>query len=128
VHKLRATSTSQGTNRWSVESISRVDAIAQDGADLLSGLPKISRHGLPFPLHDARKAPLRIAGEGAAHQFFGPNNATDVWSVKKVSPQSMIHLTEKPVELAVGASYVARQSEITWPLTSVRRSSLPLCL
>jgi DNA modification methylase len=38
--------------------------------------------------------------EGAAHQFFGPNNATDVWSIKKVNPQSMVHLTEKPVELA----------------------------
>jgi DNA modification methylase len=38
--------------------------------------------------------------EGAAHQFYGPNNATDVWSVKKVNPQSMVHLTEKPVELA----------------------------
>jgi DNA modification methylase len=38
--------------------------------------------------------------EGAAHQYLGPNNATDVWSVKKVNPQSMIHLTEKPVELA----------------------------
>jgi len=39
--------------------------------------------------------------EGAAHQFFGPNNATDLWAVKKVNPQSMVHLTEKPVELAV---------------------------
>jgi len=38
--------------------------------------------------------------EGAAHQFLGPKNATDVWSIKKVNPQSMIHLTEKPVELA----------------------------
>jgi len=41
--------------------------------------------------------------EGAAHQFFGPNNATDVWSVTKVSPQQMVHLTEKPVELATRA-------------------------
>ena len=41
--------------------------------------------------------------EGAAHKFFGPNNATDLWHVKKVNPQSMIHLTEKPVELAVRA-------------------------
>jgi DNA modification methylase len=40
---------------------------------------------------------------GAAHQFFGPNNVPDVWSIKKVSPQQMIHLTEKPVELAVRA-------------------------
>jgi DNA modification methylase len=37
---------------------------------------------------------------GAAHQFFGPSNAVDVWPIKKVNPQSMIHLTEKPVELA----------------------------
>ena len=41
--------------------------------------------------------------EGAAHKFFGPANITDVWSVKKVNPQSMVHLTEKPVELAVRA-------------------------
>ena len=41
--------------------------------------------------------------EGAAHKYYGPANATDVWSVKKVNPQSMVHLTEKPVELAVRA-------------------------
>jgi DNA modification methylase len=41
--------------------------------------------------------------EGAAHQFFGPANATDLWSVKKVNPRSMVHLTEKPVELAARA-------------------------
>ena len=41
--------------------------------------------------------------EGAAHRFFGPNNVPDVWSVKKVNPQSMVHLTEKPVELTVRA-------------------------
>jgi len=41
--------------------------------------------------------------EGAAHQFFGPNNALDLWHIKKVNPQNMIHLTEKPVELAARA-------------------------
>ena len=41
--------------------------------------------------------------EGAAHRFFGPNNATDLWHVKKINPNKMIHLTEKPVELAVRA-------------------------
>jgi DNA modification methylase len=41
--------------------------------------------------------------EGAGHKFYGPNNATDLWHVKKVNPQSMVHLTEKPVELAVRA-------------------------
>jgi len=51
--------------------------------------------------------------EGAAH-WFNPEitNATDVWSVKKVSPQSMVHLTEKPVELAVRAmTYSSRPGE-----------------
>jgi len=50
--------------------------------------------------------------DGAAHQFFGPANATDLWSVKKVNPQSMIHLTEKPVELAARAmEYSSRKGE-----------------
>jgi DNA modification methylase len=50
--------------------------------------------------------------EGAAHQFFGPANATDVWSVHKVNPQSMVHLTEKPVELAARAlEYSSRPGE-----------------
>ena len=50
--------------------------------------------------------------EGAGHKFFGPNNTTDVWSVKKVSPNKMVHLTEKPVELAVRAiQYSSRSGE-----------------
>ena len=50
--------------------------------------------------------------EGAAHVFLGPNNAVDVWSVKKVNPQNMVHLTEKPVELAVRAiQYSSRPGE-----------------
>jgi DNA modification methylase len=50
--------------------------------------------------------------QGAAHQFFGPTNAVDVWSVKKVNPQSMVHLTEKPVELAMRAlQYSSRAGE-----------------
>jgi DNA modification methylase len=50
--------------------------------------------------------------EGAAHQFFGPNNAVDVWPIKKINPQSMIHLTEKPTELASRAmEYSSRPGE-----------------
>jgi DNA modification methylase len=50
--------------------------------------------------------------EGAAHRFFGPNNAVDVWPIKKINPQSMIHLTEKPVELATRAmQYSSRPGE-----------------
>jgi hypothetical protein len=50
--------------------------------------------------------------EEAAHSFFGPNNATDLWHLKKVSPQSMRHLTEKPVEFAQRAiEYSSRPGE-----------------
>jgi DNA modification methylase len=41
--------------------------------------------------------------EGAAHHWYGPKNVPDVWLVKKVNPQCMVHLTEKPVELALRA-------------------------
>ncbi len=50
--------------------------------------------------------------EGAAHQFYGPNNATDLWHIKKVTGQKMVHLTEKPVDLAVRAmGYSSRPGE-----------------
>ncbi len=50
--------------------------------------------------------------EGAAHQYFGPNNATDLWAIKKVTPQHMVHLTEKPVDLAGRAiEYSSRPGE-----------------
>jgi DNA modification methylase len=50
--------------------------------------------------------------EGAAHVYLGPNNAVDVWSVKKINPNKMVHLTEKPVELAVRAmQYSSRAGE-----------------
>ncbi|MCK4298981.1 MAG: DNA modification methylase, partial [Planctomycetes bacterium] len=50
--------------------------------------------------------------EGAGHKFFGPNNATDLWHIKKVNPAAMVHLTQKPVELAVRAiQYSSRPGE-----------------
>ena len=50
---------------------------------------------------------------GAAH-YFTPeiHNAADLWEIKKVNPQSMVHLTEKPAELAVRAmTYSSRAGE-----------------
>jgi DNA modification methylase len=44
---------------------------------------------------------VRVSESGV--QLFGENEASDVWSVKKVSSQKMVHLTEKPVELAARA-------------------------
>jgi DNA modification methylase len=50
--------------------------------------------------------------EGAAHRFFGPANISDVWQVKKINPQSMNHLCEKPVALASRAiQYGSRAGE-----------------
>jgi DNA modification methylase len=66
--------------------------------------------------------------EGAAHVFLGPNNAVDVWSVKKVNPQSMVHLTEKPVELALRAiQYSSRPGEHVLDLFGGSGSTLIGC-
>jgi DNA modification methylase len=66
--------------------------------------------------------------EGAAHVYLGPNNATDLWHVKKVNPQSMVHLTEKPVELAVRAiQYSSREADNVLDLFGGSGSTLIAC-
>ncbi len=66
--------------------------------------------------------------EGAAHVYLGPNNATDLWQVKKVSPQSMVHLTEKPVELARRAiEYSTHTGERVLDLFGGSGSTLMAC-
>jgi DNA modification methylase len=66
--------------------------------------------------------------EGAGHQFFGPNNATDLWHVKKVPPPKMIHLTEKVVELASRAiQYSSRPGENVLDLFGGSGSTLIAC-
>jgi DNA modification methylase len=50
--------------------------------------------------------------EGAAHLWLGPNNVPDLWHIKKINPTKMVHLTEKPVELAARAmQYSSRAGE-----------------
>jgi len=66
--------------------------------------------------------------EGAGHHFYGPNNATDLWHVKKVNPQAMVHLTEKPVELAVRAiQYSSKPGEHVLDLFGGSGSTLIGC-
>lgn len=66
--------------------------------------------------------------EGAAHVYLGPNNATDLWQVKKVTPQSMLHLTEKPVELARRAiEYSSKPGEHVLDLFGGSGSTLMAC-
>jgi DNA modification methylase len=63
--------------------------------------------------------------EGAGHRFFGPVNIPDVWEIKKVNPQSMIHLTEKPVELATRAmEYSSRRGDLVLDLFGGSGSTL----
>jgi DNA modification methylase len=67
--------------------------------------------------------------EGAAH-WFNPdyNNVRDVWEVAKVPPQSMIHLTEKPVELAARAlTYSSKAGQTVLDLFGGSGSTLIAC-
>ena len=65
---------------------------------------------------------------GAGHKFYGPNNVKDIWDVKKVSPQSMIHLTEKPVELGLRAlQYSTKPGENVLELFGGSGSTLMAC-
>ena len=90
--------------------------------------PALKRHGLYFSqiiiwhkMHPVLKRKDFLCDhewcfygwrEGAGHSFYGPCNVPDVWQVKKISPQSMIHLTEKPVELAARAIvYSSKEGE-----------------
>jgi DNA modification methylase len=66
--------------------------------------------------------------EGAGHYFFGPNNIPDLWEVKKIPSQNTIHLTEKPVELAVRAiQYSSRPGENVLEIFGGSGSTLIAC-
>ncbi|MCA9557116.1 MAG: site-specific DNA-methyltransferase, partial [Myxococcales bacterium] len=61
-------------------------------------------------------------------RFFGPANIPDTWSVKKVNPQSMVHLTEKPVELAARAiEYSSKPDENVLDLFGGSGSTMMAC-
>lgn len=53
------------------------------------------------PRDDRKLRTVQVGDAGLSVCSF--NSATDVWRVKKVPPQRMVHLTEKPTELAVRA-------------------------
>src|SRR5262249_60419631 len=58
----------------------------------------------------------------------GPSNALDIWQVKKVTPTAMVHLTEKPVELAQRAIlYSSRRGENVLDLFGGSGSTLIAC-
>ena len=89
----------------------------------------------------SRKIGLSVAGiakgyelcfycwkEGAAHKFFGPNNVLDLWEVKKLHSSRMVHLTEKPVELAVRAiQYSSKPGENVLEIFGGSGSTLIAC-
>jgi hypothetical protein len=96
-------------------------AVLRAGGDLGQGAPGADPQGL----HGQPRVVLLRLARGRRHRFFGPNNATDVWSVKKVNPQSMVHLTQKPVELAARAmQYSSRPGECVLDLFGGSGSTL----
>ncbi len=71
------------------------------GMGLILESPSGARLFLTPGIPDGEHAQVALGdGGSAAVAIAGP---TDVWRIKKVPPQKMIHLTEKPVELAVRA-------------------------
>jgi len=78
---------------------------AGNGVDVGTGLVLEAASGARLyvtPAVPAGKHAALALADGA-QQVLRAGPPTDVWQVKKVSPQKMVHLTEKPVELAVRA-------------------------
>lgn len=62
---------------------------------------------------------------GAPHVFVGPHNVENVWRVPKMPAQKTVHLTEKPVELALRAiQYSSREGECVLDLFGGSGSTL----
>lgn len=53
------------------------------------------------PAVGSRSRQVDLLGDSIT--LYGASEVSDVWRVKKVNPQAMVHLTEKPVELAFRA-------------------------
>ena len=81
------------------------DADAANGLDVGTGLVLEAASGARLyvtPAVPAGKQRTAALADGAK-QLLRAGPPTDLWRVHKVTPQKMIHLTEKPVELAVRA-------------------------
>ncbi len=91
--------------------------VAENAGDAFVILPKP-------PGHKLRR--IVLGKDGAAR--FHLDGATDVWRVRKVPGQEMVHLTEKPVELAVRAiQYSSRRGETVLDLFGGSGSTLIAC-
>ncbi len=89
-------------------------ALAESGLYFSQGIVWVKEHPVLTRKDFMGNFELAFYGwrEGAAHQFYGPNNVPDVWSVKKLHHAHSVHLTEKPVELAARAmQYSSRKGE-----------------
>ena len=105
-------------------------ALAQVGLYFSQGVTWYKRHpvlGRTDMMNDGEHAWYGWR-EGAAHHWYGPNNISNVWEVKKVNPADMVHLTEKPVELAVRAiQYSSKPGENVLDLFGGSGSTLIGC-
>jgi len=112
---------------WEISGDAEADG---DAVDVGAGLVLESPGGGRLPLgpgaegDDARTAALPADGTLRVRSG-GP---TDVWRVKKVTPQKMVHLTEKPVDLAVRAIHCStRRGERVLDLFGGSGSTLIAC-
>lgn len=86
------------TDCWTMKRSHRGDVRLGSGVRIES--KDGSRIDLLPPDPDRKIRTVQIDDGANVH---GLTETSDVWFVKKVNPQSMVHLTEKPVELAVRA-------------------------
>jgi DNA modification methylase len=102
-------------NVFDVWEIAQADGAGKKVMDLADGFALGDEDGPRLAITPkvpaAAKARMITLADDRPFYFYaaGPR---DVWRVKKVSPQKMVHLTEKPVELAIRAMhYSSRRGE-----------------
>jgi DNA modification methylase len=70
--------------------------------------PEGSKIEVSLPKPESKARLVQVGNEPVI--LHGSTEGTDVWRVKKVTPQAMVHLTEKPVELATRAIEYSSQA------------------
>ena len=105
-------------------------ALAESGLYFSQGVVWVKEHPVLTRKDMMGNFELAFYGwrEGAAHQWHGPTNASDVWSVKKLHHTASVHITEKPVELAARAiRYSTRKGEHVLDLFGGSGSTMAAC-
>ena len=105
---------------WQIQRVKSGDVMLGKGVVLET--PDGDRLEISPPLRDKLRT-VHVGDEGVC--IHSASAVTDVWRVKKVPGQKMVHLTEKPVELAIRAmQYSSRPGELVLDLFGGSGSTL----